>query len=110
MTIDEKTKRMEMVRGDTEILLIRCKKEPFESGDIIEFSVRKTATTERLIHKTTTEFIEGEGYIQIDPADTSGLSFGDYVYDIQITRSSGMVKTPIKASIFTLAKEVTYDG
>lgn len=110
MVIDQRTKEMKMVRGDSEMIHVRCADAPFESGDIIEFSVRKKPKSERLIHETVTDFIEGEAYIEISPSDTSSMEFGEYVYDIQLTRASGWVTTLVWTSPFKLETEVTYDG
>ena len=51
----------------------------------------------------------GTVLIKIDPSDTSGLDFGQYVYDVQATFGSGEVKTIIKPAKFFVGGEVTYD-
>lgn len=109
MTINATTKEMRMVRGDSEMIVVRCPDDPFVSGDIVEFSVRKKVKTERLVHKTVTLFDSGKAYIELIPSDTDELEFGDYVYDIQVTRANGWVTTLIKTSKFVLETEVTYN-
>lgn len=111
MTINPSTKEMRMVRGDSEMIVVRCPDEPFVPGDVIEFSVRKKVKTERLLHKIVTVFDNGVAHIMIDHSDTEPLDFGDYVYDIQVTRgSNGWVTTLVDTSKFVLKTEVTYDG
>lgn len=113
LTIDEDTHAMSMVRGDSEALIVKCSDDPFVDGDTIEFTVRKRVKSEKVIHKTVTEFEEdedGAAYIEILPEDTSELEFGDYVYDIQLTKANGWVTTLIKRAKFTLEDEVTYNG
>lgn len=113
MTIDAKTYAISMVRGDSEAIYVKCSEQPFEIGDIIEFTVRKKVDTEQLIHIIVDEFEPEDNnaaYIEIKPSDTSELKFGDYVYDIQLTRANGWVTTVIPTAKFTLKTEVTYNG
>lgn len=42
----------------------------------------------------------------LDPADTKPLSFGKYVYDIQLTKSTGEVDTFITKGTMKLTEEV----
>lgn len=44
--------------------------------------------------------------LTLDPADTKGLDFGDYVYDIEITFEDGTVDTFIQMADFKLLPEV----
>lgn len=44
--------------------------------------------------------------LHLDPDDTKGLEFGEYVYDIELTYSNGDVDTFIQAAPFVLEKEV----
>ena len=44
--------------------------------------------------------------LQLDPADTKSLGFGDYVYDIEITLEDGTVDTFITSAPFKLTEEV----
>ena len=109
MDINPYTYEAKMVRGDSETISLKCPEEPFVSGDMIEFSVRKNIKKDRLIHKVVTEFDEeGKAFIEIEPEDTSSLDFGSYMYDIQLTRASGRVKHIISASPLILRGETTY--
>ena len=46
---------------------------------------------------------------RIQPTDTSKLSFGKYLYDVQITTEAGDVYTVIRPTTFELLTEVTTD-
>ena len=54
-------------------------------------------------------FVDGQALITIHPQDTNHLRFTSYVYDIQLTKENGSVKTIITPSHLTITGEVTYD-
>ena len=99
--------KMSMVRGDSESITVRCS-AGFSAGDKITFTVREDVESPIALQKEVTEFPTGDAVISIDPSDTSGLDFGDYVYDIQWTTAGGAVTTIVEKSRFTLREEVTY--
>ena len=96
-----------MTRGDSESITVRCS-EPFVSGDTVYFTVREDAESPVSLQKVITEFPDGEAVIGIYPQDTESMDFGEYVYDIQVTRADGTVTTLIVPSKFKLNEEVTY--
>jgi len=104
-----------MVRGDSESITIFLKDSfdnslSFEDGDTLFFTVKDNINTEKItLQKIITTFEDGAAIIRIDPEDTKGLRFKDYVYDIQLNRADGYVKTIIPPSKFTIEGEVTYD-
>ena len=101
---------IKMTRGDSEAITVSCEQQPFVEGDKITITVRKSKKdTTKVMQKDVTEFVEGKALISIEPSDTSSLAFGDYIYDIQITRADGTVKTIIKPATFTVELEVSYD-
>lgn len=97
-----------MTRGDSESITVRCPEAPFEAGDTIYLTVREDAESPIAMQKIVTDFPDGDAIITIDPGDTEGLEFGDYVYDIQVTWDGGSVTTLVPISKFTLLEEVTY--
>lgn len=114
-------KAFSMVRGDSEDIRITMRQNigtdespvfervPFVEGDKVEMTVRKFAEDDtKFIHKTVTEFGDGEAFIRINPEDTEAMGFGEYVYDVQITFADGRVKTPVHDCPFTLMKEESY--
>lgn len=97
-----------MTRGDSESLTVRCS-VPFADGDMLFMTVRSDAESPIEFQKTVTDFgPQGEAVIVIDHDDTEGMDFGDYLYDIQVTRESGTVTTLVKPAKFTLTEEITY--
>ena len=104
-----------VTRGDTGAIRIAVsdaagESVPLEDGDVIELTVReRLGASEKMLYKKVTEFIDGKALITIQPEDTSNLKFKTYVYDIQLTRANGQVKTIVKPSKFVVGSEVTYD-
>lgn len=107
LKIDGTTIRL--TRGDT--LKIAISLKDYEGhdytpsqGDVIRFALKKRYEDSRpLIHKIIDN---SDLMLVLEPSDTKDLSFGDYVYDIEITFNDGTVDTFICEAIFTLAKEV----
>jgi hypothetical protein len=71
--------------------------------------VKTNASTDvKLIQKIITNFTDGKAIINILPTDTSSMKFGNYKYDVQLTRVDGTVTT-ICIGQFTLLEEITYE-
>ena len=104
-----------MTRGDSEAIKVTVKDIsgniiPLVSGDTIYFTVRENLLNPtKIIERIITEFDDGEALININPQDTKNLRFTSYVYDIQLTKENGTVKTIIPPSQLTITGEVTYD-
>lgn len=73
-------------------------------GDKIRFALKKTVRDQEC--KILKEIPTDTMVLNILPEETKNLSFGDYVYDIQLTTSSGDVDTFITKSPFQLTEEV----
>ena len=106
--IDDKT--IKLTRGDTARLtvpiinLANNGEYTMESGDILYFTVKKTAKdSDFLFQKSVT----GSNSIHIKPEDTANLSFGKYKYDVQLTTATGDVYTVIEPSAFEVMEEIT---
>lgn len=106
--IDDKT--IKLTRGDTARLtvpivnLANNGEYTMESGDILYFTVKKTAKdSDFLFQKSVT----GSNSIHIRPEDTAALSFGKYKYDVQLTTATGDVYTVIEPSTFEVMEEIT---
>lgn len=97
-----------LIRGDTMRLEVSLTKDgeiytPM-SGDVIRFAMKKTiGDTEPLILKTVPH---DTMMLVINPQDTKNLSFGKYIYDMEITLEDGTVDTFIPFSEFYIDKEV----
>ena len=105
-----------MTRGDSESITVSCYSAqngvrefmPLGEGDTVTFTVREDAESAVLLQIEADDFPDGKAVIPIDHDDTAFMDFGEYVYDIQLTRSDGTVKTLIQPSSFKLTEEVTY--
>lgn len=100
--------QLEMVRGDSESIRISVSGKDLEPTDFAELTIRKSVKMAAVIHKKE-YFTNGDNSVVISfaPEDTSKLSFGEYVYDVQLTYG-GNVKTVIAPSPFLIGEEVTY--
>lgn len=77
--------------------------EPVE-GDSVRFALKKTYNdNEPLLEK---DIPINTLLLHIAPEDTKNLSYGKYVYDIQLTRSNGDVDTFITKATFRVTEEV----
>lgn len=100
---------IELTRGDTARLTVTVTNDDGEeyevqSTDILTLSIKKRVKdSEALVSK----MLVGSTTFHIEPGDTSGLPFGKYVYDVQITTAEGDVYTVIAPSEFKIAEEVT---
>lgn len=104
-----------MIRGDSETIVVtlydsKGKIVDLQDGDTIYFTVKEHVRNEaKVFQKVVTEFSDGKATIEIEPLDTKGCKFRDYVYDVQLTDSSGRVTTIVHPSKFTIGGEVTYE-
>ena len=106
---------MTMIRGDSESITISVINEDgteslLEHGDTIYFTVKKQVGVEKkAIQKVITIFPNNTAIIDIEPEDTNDLPFGEYVYDVQLSKANGKVITVIQPNRFTISGEVTYE-
>lgn len=104
-----------MIRGDSENITISLKDVNgdnlyFEDGDTLFLTVKDSVNTDIItLQKIVNTFQDNQAIIEIKPEDTKNLKFKDYVYDIQLNKINGYVKTIIPPSKFTIEGEVTYD-
>lgn len=100
-----------LTRGDTARFTVPIANETdgseyvLASGDTLTFTVKEDANdADALIVKT----LKGSNQIHIAPADTAGLEFKKYIYDVQLTTASGDVYTVIEPITFEVMKEVSW--
>lgn len=111
MSYSVKGKSISLTRGDT----FYCKLTIYEPdgeteyvpqpGDKIRFAIKKNVTDkgEPLLIKV----IPNDTMIlKIEPEETKELAFGNYVYDLELTKANGDVDTFITKSAFTITEEV----
>lgn len=73
-------------------------------GDVLTFTVRRTPRSPTIVLQKT---ITGRT-LYINPTDTQDLTFGAYVYDVELCRADGYTDTIIPPHEFLILEEVTY--
>lgn len=101
-------KTIQLTRGDTAYLQIPLVTPDgsytIDLTDTLTFSVKKnTRSTEYIFQKVN----NGDNVFHIEPSDTATLTFGKYVYDVQLTMNNGDVFTVVPPSTFEVLSEVT---
>jgi len=109
--------KLEMTRGDTLKLKFSRQTENqeviFEKADEMYMTFKKSIYSEKILFQKslkdgTITYDSETGYyhVIIEPADTEGLRYGDYVFDIEIKKGN-TVKTIVKGTL-KLTEEVTF--
>ena len=111
-----KRTEIKLTRGDTLRVSVGITKDgqPYtpQEGEVVRFALKPPTLNAR-----ETEYVQPDPLIlkvipndtmllELDPADTKSLGFGEYEYDIEITLLDGTVDTFITATKFTLTREV----
>lgn len=108
---------IEMTRGDSLIVTVEILDDQGQTyqpvnGDKVRFAMKSArmgagntrfADARPLIKKTIPI---DTLTLELEPSDTEGLSFGEYVYDIELTHASGAVDTFIADARLRLMPEV----
>ncbi len=96
-------------RGDTKIIPVRFLKDGKEvQYDLtsVKLTVKKRVRDKDFIFQKTGVLVKNEYIIKIEPNDTKELEFGNYVYDVEITKKNGDVHT-ILFGMFKILGEVS---
>lgn len=98
-----------LTRGDSCSLICNIKDAGgndyvLQTGDILTFTIKRNCNTDDVVIQKITAV----NTIAIEPSDTNDLSYGKYVYDIQLNKLNGDVYTVIAPHIFEIGKEVTF--
>lgn len=106
----DKNQNIKLTRGDSAYSVVgmvaKKSKVPYvpQSGDVIRFALKKDYEDETVLIR---KVIPNDTLLlHIEPSDTEDLPFGDYVYDIEITKANGDVDTFIDRKIFKITEEV----
>lgn len=98
-----------LTRGDTfmaQISIADSKGEPYVpvEGDSVRFAMKSAYTDDAplLLKDIPIDTLK----LVLTPEDTKGLSFGTYVYDIQLTKATGEVDTFITKAKIKIMEEV----
>lgn len=111
LAIDENN-NITLTRGDSASISVALKNPDgtdynLQSGDELLFTVKYNCITEDIIIQKD---ISTDAIINLIPSDTKDLLYGEYFYDVQLTRANGDVNTVIPPRDFIVAKEVTFGG
>lgn len=101
--------KIKLTRGDTAQILITLKDSNGDNyvpqnGDVIRFAAKKNYTDETPVIEINVP-VDTLSLV-IHPEDTKSLPFGEYKYDIQITRADGVIDTFIDRAEFWVTEEV----
>jgi len=102
-------KSIELTRGDSAKIILSVTKDDGSdyniNGDTVRFSVKRSVDSSDMVFQKsmTTGCI-----INILPEDTASLAYGEYVYDVELTTTSGDVCTVVPPSKFSILPEVTW--
>lgn len=109
MSYSVKKTTITLTRGDTfktQVDLRDSEGNPYVLGeyDFIQFAVKKDYSDEnyqilKLVDPTTM-------VLTLTPEDTRNMDYGEYVYDMQLTKGNGEVATFITKARFVLTEEV----
>lgn len=101
---------IKLTRGDTARLEVSIKNDLTNSDyemtfeDVLRFTIKKTVNDST---PAVQKVVTGSNQFHIEPEDTKPLSFGKYLYDVELTTASGDVYTVIVPTTFEVLKEVT---
>ena len=114
MLILNSNKDIWITKGDDGFISLKIQQQDFpyetytpQDGDQVVLTVRKSEIKSDDNPILFQSFLN-DGNFFIKKEYTQGLEPGDYVYDIQITFSNGIVNTIIGAKTFRILNEVTY--
>ena len=98
-----------LTRGDTAILRLDItddKGNPYKltDSDVVIFTLKRSVMERDVIFQKSMV----DGKIIIHPQDTAHLEYGQYVYDVELTKENGFVATVIPPHRFVIAEEVTW--
>lgn len=97
-----------LTRGDSLVLGINvyANNEPYTpvDGDVVRFALKSTIYSDEVLINKQVDL--STMTLTLEPADTKNLSFGNYVYDVELTTKDGFVDTFIGPASFTITGEV----
>ena len=98
-----------MTRGDTAVLRLDItddKGNPYKltDSDVVLLTLKRSVLDKSVIFQKSMV----DGKIVIQPQDTANLEYGQYFYDVELTKEDGFVATVIPPHRFIIAEEVTW--
>ena len=107
---------LEMVRGRTKAWGLQVKDDDgsalvLEEGQQLIFGLKKNENDENcVLTKVITNSIDGEYYLELQPADTASLAPGRYYYDVSLQQGETVLYTVVEISPFIIKHNVTKLG
>lgn len=109
MSYSIKGTTINLTRGDTfiaDVKILQTTEEVYipVEGDAVRFALKRTVKdqTPLIIKNIPIDTMR----LVLEPEDTKQLEFGKYIYDIQLTKSTGEVDTFITKSTLYIDEEV----
>lgn len=96
LKIDTKTMTISMTKGDAEYIVFSAEDDEGQAyvpvaGDMLKFGVAKKVDTDPIFQIENTMDDDAEEFwtIEIEPEHTRELKLGEYVFDVELTTSTG---------------------
>lgn len=98
-----------LTRGDTAVLKLDIIDEqgiPYDvtDSDVVIFTLKRSVLDKAVVFQKSMV----DGKITIQPQDTANLEYGQYFYNVELTKEDGFVATVIPPHRFVIAEEVTW--
>jgi hypothetical protein len=105
---------IQIIRGDT----AKYKFQRIDSEGVITtrprhlyFTVKETANKKAVVFQKTIDDMtldeDGTWHFTIEPEDTNGKQYGDYVFDIEVINMNA-IKSTVAYGVFKIKPEVTW--
>lgn len=109
MFIIQPDNRIQLTKGDTATMLVEAydlddNKYEFKTTDTITLKVKETQNSEST---TIEKKANADNIIVFLPSDTSSLTPGLYVYDVQVLTEEGNVYTIVPLNFFEILSEIS---
>lgn len=101
-----------LTRGDNADLIVTIKDMSgniyeLQEGDELVFTLKYNCVTPNILVQKD---ITIDSTIHILPEDTSGLNYGKYLFDVQLTTADDKIYTVIPPTVFVVSDEVTFNA
>lgn len=101
---------IELTRGDTAIIKFELYDTQGNLVDLSDFEGKLVFTVKSSVYSDTATIQKPivDGVLLLEPGDTEELSYGKFVYDVQLRLPNGYTDTVIQPHVFKLLSEVTF--
>lgn len=101
---------IEIIRGDTVHLEVKITDQneneyQLQEDDKLVFTLKKNCSTKDILIQKNIDLSS----FTLSHDETKNLSYGTYVYDVQLTQSNGDVTTVIPPDKFIVKEEVNFE-